>query len=294
MKEFELKSSDGYTIYGNICQPDTDFEYVIYLVHGMCEHKERYYDFMNYLKEQGICSVICDLRGHGYNVSKDKLGYFGKKDILVNDLVEVINYVKKIYNNKKLVLFGHSMGSLIVRNYIQDNDSCIDKLILCGPPTVNNLTFVGSFLCKVIGLFKGQYYRSKLINGLSLGSYNKGYSKPNEWLVTDENVLNAYNKDEYCGFIFTINGFESLFYMLSNAYKDKYKVTNNIPILIISGSEDRVVGSKKKLEHLYSFLKNKGYNNIDMESYEGMRHEILNGNSSDKVYKKVINFIKND
>ena len=38
---------------------------VFQLVHGMAEHKERYYPFMDYLAGKGYACVINDLRGHG-------------------------------------------------------------------------------------------------------------------------------------------------------------------------------------------------------------------------------------
>ena len=293
MKEFSVKSDDGYILRGNICEPVGDFEYIIYLVHGMCEHKERYYEFMNFLALHGYCAIICDLRGHGKGVSKERLGYFGQKDALVDDLANVVKYLKEMYKDKKIVLFGHSMGSLIVRNYIQDNDNEIDKMILCGPPTKNNLAVVGSYLCNLMSLFRGKYYRSKLMYDLTLGSYNKGYEEDNEWLVNDKEVLREYNDDEYCGFTFTLNGYESLFYMLRNSFNNNYKINNeNMPILLLAGSEDRVVGSSKKFLNLYKFLKENGYNNIDLEEYDGMKHELLDDVNHEQVYQKVLSFIK--
>ena len=38
---------------------------VLQIVHGMEEHKERYYSFAEYLSENGITVVVGDLRGHG-------------------------------------------------------------------------------------------------------------------------------------------------------------------------------------------------------------------------------------
>ena len=50
---------------------------IIQLVHGMCEHKERYIPFMEYLAEQGFVTVIHDHRGHGKGASVPErdLGY---------------------------------------------------------------------------------------------------------------------------------------------------------------------------------------------------------------------------
>ena len=37
---------------------------IVQLVHGMCEHKERYYPLMQYLVSKGFICVIHDHRGH--------------------------------------------------------------------------------------------------------------------------------------------------------------------------------------------------------------------------------------
>lgn len=42
---------------------------VIQLVHGMCEHKERYIALMEFLSENGLICVIHDNRGHGASVN---------------------------------------------------------------------------------------------------------------------------------------------------------------------------------------------------------------------------------
>ena len=44
---------------------------MVQLLHGMCEHKERYLPFMEYLNRQGLITVIHDHRGHGRSV-KDR------------------------------------------------------------------------------------------------------------------------------------------------------------------------------------------------------------------------------
>jgi len=293
MKEFEIVCRDNYKLYGTEIIPNNDFEYIIYILHGMCEHKERYYKFMQYLSDAGYATIICDLRGHGYHEDKYNLGYFGDKKALIEDTDEVINYIKEKYKDKKIILFGHSMGSLIARNYIQNNDSKIDKLILCGPPTINIGAGLGIALSKLISGIKGDHYRSKFIYNISLGSYERRNEMKNAWLINDKEVLEEYNKDDYCGFIFTSNGFISLFYMLKRAYKRKYKLCNkNMPILLLAGTEDRVVGSKYKFRHLHRFFNRAGYDNVESHSYEGMRHELYNEKDKELVFKDIDNFSK--
>lgn len=79
--------------------------------------------------------------------TEDNFGYFDEnKNILKDELYEVTKFIKKKYPNLKITLFSHSMGSLVARMYIQDYDDMIDKLILCGAPTYNHFSLLGSFI----------------------------------------------------------------------------------------------------------------------------------------------------
>ena len=73
---------------------------IVQFAHGMCEHKERYLPFMEFLSSNGYICVINDHRGHGESVlcSKD-LGYFytGGYEALVDDLLIVNQEMKKLH-----------------------------------------------------------------------------------------------------------------------------------------------------------------------------------------------------
>ena len=90
---------------------------VIQLVHGMCEHKERYVPLMEFFSAHGLVCVIHDNRGHGASVkSPDDLGYMydGGWQALVEDVRVVNDWIHARYPDLKVILYGHSMGSMIV------------------------------------------------------------------------------------------------------------------------------------------------------------------------------------
>ena len=90
---------------------------ILQLVHGMCEHKERYIPFMQYMASHGWICIIHDHRGHGRSVRKtEDLGYFysGGYRALVNDIRIVNDLIRQRHPDLPLVLFGHSMGSMAV------------------------------------------------------------------------------------------------------------------------------------------------------------------------------------
>ena len=109
-----------------ILEPKEKPKGIVQISHGMSEHKERYYEFMKYLSENGYICVIHDHRGHGASVkNKRDLGYFYTEDInyIIDDLYQITKYIKNKYPDLKINLFAHSMGTLVARGYMQKYDN---------------------------------------------------------------------------------------------------------------------------------------------------------------------------
>ncbi len=295
MKEFKLvKKEENREITGLIIEPKKGWKGIVIIAHGMAENKERYLNFIEFLAQNGYIAIVYDHLGHGINTHEEDLGYFGRnKEILALDLVEVLNDLKKQYPNVSVNILGHSMGSLVVRQFLQKHDYQIKKCIVCGPPTYNPFSFLGKRIASILTIFHGERYRSAFLNKLVFGSYNKKNTLENAWICTDEKVVKAYNESNRCGFIFTINGFQMLFFLMASVFKRKnYKMTNpNLPLFIIGGEDDQVIGGKKKFNHLIQFLKKCGYQNIQTKLYKNKRHELLNEVGKEEIYQDILNFL---
>ena len=73
---------------------------IVQIVHGMCEHKERYKELLHVLGENGYIGIIHDHRGHGQSVKKNKdLGYFGENGArdMVDDVYQVNQWIHQKY-----------------------------------------------------------------------------------------------------------------------------------------------------------------------------------------------------
>lgn len=189
------------------------------------------------------------------------------------------------------------MGSVIARKYIKRYDKDINKLILCGAPSYNPDTKLALKVVKFLIKIYGDNKRSKFLDKLVFGNYNKKFRLENEinaWLCSDKNVIDSYNKDNNCGFIFTLNGFLNLFILMHEIYNDEdYLIRNpNMPILFIAGGQDPVIISKRDWEETQIFYKNIGYDSVKGILYKNMRHEILNELDKDIVYADILNFIE--
>lgn len=291
-----VSKSDKIELEIAIVEPKQEAKGIIQISHGMAEHKERYYDFMNYLAKNGYICVIHDHRGHGASVKqKQDLGYFYSEDInyIVDDLYQVTEFIKNKYKGLEVILFSHSMGTLVARNYLKKYDSAIKKIILCGPPTENKLADLGILIAKISKIFKKDNTSNKFLNQLTFGNYNKGNKIENEWICSNAETVKKYNQDELCGYIFTTNGFINLFKMMKQAFnKQNWKLENrDLDILVIAGKDDPVIQSEEKFNGLIKFLSEIGYKNIESKLYEAKRHELLNEIENEKIYEDILKFI---
>lgn len=282
-----------------ILEPKEKPKGIVQISHGMSEHKERYYEFMKYLSENGYICVIHDHRGHGASVkNKRDLGYFYTEDInyIIDDLYQITKYIKNKYPDLKINLFAHSMGTLVARGYLKKYDDKINKMILSGPPTENSMVLLGLMIAKFLNIFYKKNVPNKLLNNLTFGNYSKDVNKKNEWICLNEDIVEAYNKDELCGYIFTTNGFINLYKLMINAFKkNNWNMKNkNLPIYIIAGRNDKVIQNEEKFTKLSKFITERGYKNVQSKLYNDMKHEILNEKNNKIVYKDILDFIENE
>lgn len=272
---------------------------IVQFSHGMCEHKERYLDFMKFLNQHGYVCCINDHRGHGRSVyAKEDLGYFYQDGHIgiVEDVHQLTLFMKKRYPLLPIYLFGHSMGSLVVRCYLKKYDQDIDGLIVCGSPSYNKAASLGIQLCSIISHIKNDHYRPKSIQKIAFDAFNKNFDSqvPNSWICSDHHVVTAYNQDPLCTFTFTTNGFLSLFYLMQETYSmEKWQMKNNqLPILFIAGKNDPCITNEKEFDKAVSLLKKVGYQHVSSKLFEHMQHEILNEKNKKYVYQYILKHLK--
>lgn len=280
-------------------EPDEEPKGIVQIEHGMCEHKERYADFMRYLCEKGYVAFCHDHRGHGDSLKEEgHLGYFNDRNgtAVVDDSVMMTKYLKEQYPNLPLILFGHSMGSMIVRCFLREHDELVDKLIVCGSPAKNSMVGMAIFIAKSERIWLGDFHRSKMLTYLSTGKGNKRFKSEGKcaWLSKNRANVEAYLADPKCAYKFTANGFENLFKIMKRTYEKKgYGVKNpSMPIHFVAGGDDPVIGNEVSWLKGIEFLREAGYEKVSGKLYEGMRHEILQEDGKEEVYNDLLSFIE--
>lgn len=292
---------DGLALHGLIVKPEKKPKGILQITHGMCEYKERYLPFMEFFASHGYLVVCHDQRGHGDSVkAEEDRGYFYEYsgEAIVQDAAQITTYIKQLYPNLPVVLFGHSMGSMVARCYLQKYDTLIDKAIICGSPSSNPMVDVAICLTKLIRLFKGKKYRSKMLAYLSTGKGNNRFAKegPGNWLSRNRQNIEEYLANPKSNYRFTTNGFENLFKLMKHTYqKKRYKVQNpTLPIRFVSGGDDAILVNEKKWQQSIDALKKAGYQNVTGKLYEKFRHEIFNDIGKEVVLEDLLSFIENE
>ena len=254
---------------------------------------------MEYLGKRGYAVVIHDHRGHGKSVwKKEDLGYFygGREKGIVEDLHQVTCGIKKKFPGIPVSMLGHSMGTLVARNYLKEYDGELRKLILTGPPSENPGANVGLVLAGLQKRLRGGRWRSRVIQAMAFGPYAArfpGEGSESAWICSDKEVVKEYDDSEYCGFVFTADGFQGLFLLLKGAYSKKgWKMRNpQLPVLFLGGEKAPCIGGGRRFVKQLQFLKNVGYKKVTGKMYPNMRHEILNEKGKEEVYANIAAYL---
>lgn len=285
-----------------ITEPDATPKAVVQIVHGMCEYKERYIPFINYLVANGYAVIIHDHRGHGASVySQEDLGYFYSEgyEAMIADARRVGEIMQLRHPGVPFFLFGHSMGSMVVRSYVKVDDSMVDALVVCGSPSFNASAGIGKRLAQSAARKHGDKSRPVRIQQLSFNSFNKKFhheNLQNAWVCSDTSVVIAYNADPLCNYQFTANGFYNLFSLMQFTYNtDGWQMSNpQMPILFISGADDPCADGERKFRKAQQYMTKAGYINVSGKMYPGMRHEILNEREKEIVWQDVLDFFNSN
>ncbi len=300
VNKIEVPSTDNiHTLRGKIYIPDSAPKGIFQVVHGMTEHIERYDSFMGKICESGYIVCGYDHLGHGRTAENDsELGFFASQNgynFLVDDVAVFSKEITKLYPNLPVFLFGHSMGSFIVRLAAARYSELYKKLIICGTAGKNPLAKIGITLAKVLKKIKGEKYISDFIINMAFGSYNKKFNEDPKyaWLTTDKDIIEKYKKDKFCTFKFTVSAMQDLITLTYLCNKDIWykQIANKMPILLISGVLDPVGNYSKGVREVYNKLKKQNAD-VKIKLFENCRHEILNDRCKNEATAEILRFIK--
>ncbi len=304
MEERILKVADNTELYVHIWRAEQP-NAVILLAHGMTEHSVRYDRLGQYLQKRGISLYCHDQRGHGKTAENGgKMGHLRKGvdwNLMANDLFAIKKKLidEDIQNTAgcPVYLMGHSMGSFLVRRAVQLRPNLFDGLILSG--TGDGQGSIGKLAVKIADLacvLSGQETYSPKIQSLMFGSYNKrisGAKTEYDWLTRDENEVQRYMDDEFCGYTCT-NGFYHELLMgvqLANNPEKLKTMNHSMPVYVFSGDQDPVGDYGQGIEHVKQLLMDSAMQDVTVKLYPGGRHEMLNEINREEVMEDLVEWV---
>lgn len=282
--------------------PEGNVKAIIQIVHGIAEFVERYDAFANYLNSLGYLVVAEDHMGHGQSINGDGIrGYFhGGWFNAVSDTYQLLTDTKEAFPDVPYILFGHSMGSFMVRTILSKySDSGISGAVICGTgwqPTVALPAVIKAVdaVCKKTG----ETNPSEMLQKMIFGSYNKKVEHKRtdfDWLTRDAKIVDAYMEHPLCGFTASSGLIRE---MMKGIYyvqqpKNLNLMKKDLPVFFIAGSEDPVGPYGKGVQQAAEAFRKAGMTDVSVRIYPLCRHEILNEINKEEIFEDVAQWISN-
>ncbi|MGW8377379.1 alpha/beta hydrolase [Streptomyces sp. ODS28] len=273
---------------------------LVQIAHGAAEHAQRYDAFARFLTGHGFAVVASDHRGHG-GTARHTGGYgvVGESGwrATVDDLKAVGDRLRaELPAGTPLVLLGHSMGSQLARDFAQEYGDELAALVLSG----TFRTLPGSEAETDLRRLEGEIERGgrDAVSGFVpdlFSSFNDPYPHRTgfEWLSRDEDEVDAYVRDEACGFPFSAG--LSLDWVTGNRKINDpaqlARIPRDLPVHIAVGDQDPCNQGMTLVYELLEDLRYVGVRELSWRAYAGARHEILNETNRDEVRTDLLGWI---
>jgi acylglycerol lipase len=268
--EFHLTTKDGLRLYAQGWEPIGEPQAVVCLIHGLGEHSGRYEHFARFLTNSGYSLFSCDLRGHGK--SEGRRGYSPGLDAFSSDISLLLEQAKERHPGTPLVLYGHSMGGMLVLSYTFRHNVGCAAVIASGP------LLRPGFEPPAWKVSMGKILRNLLPTMLMANEIDRNA------LSRDPEIVHAYNNDplvhDRLSARLGIDMLEEGLWLLANV-----KETHQ-PLLLMHGSDDRICSPQATME-----FAQKAGNLCTLKIWEGFYHEIHNEPEKDLVFQYLLSWL---
>ncbi len=304
MKEERVwyKGADKLNIHVFKWLPEGDVKGVLLLVHGSVEHAARYRHFAEFLTKNNIAVIAPDLRGHGQTALKNgQMSFIAKENgwnLIIEDLVILKKTILREFSDVPLFIFGHSMGSFIVRDFISRHAEYLKGAIVCGS-TIGKPLLAKIMLpvMKIMLWFRKSNAESPFLHKAIYGMLNSGVKNPRtevDFISRDAKEVDKYIADPLSGCTVTIDYALQLTKgsLLTSTQKSIRSIPDELPIMVVSGSNDPVGGKNgMQVKQMVKAMEKGGKKNIDFKLYPDARHELINEINKDEIMNDILSWI---
>ena len=289
MGEHTFTDPDGVEVFYR-SWPRDGAKGVVVIAHGASEHSGRYDRFARALNDAGYAAYGIDHRGHGRTSASTGVGLAGPGGgaRMIDDLHELVDRAARENGDLPVILFGHSMGSMIAQAYVQTHGHGLAGYVLSGCPGPNpDVEAMKAGLQAAVDAGQGD----QPLGGM-LSAFNEAFEQRTgfEWLSRDAAEVDKYCADPYCGdnHPLTAGFFNDLIGLAAPAMEpDGIARIPQLPVLMITGEMDPAAGMGASARELEKRLRDAGLD-VTAHYYADARHELLNETNRDAVTADVI------
>ncbi len=296
-ERFKLKTREKKKVSVDVYHPEGEPLAALQVLHGMAETKDRYEDFAQTLAGRGIVVYVYDHRGHGKSkIDSLPLGLASVHHswkTMRDDVLQVTGLIEARHPGIPLFLLGHSMGSLLARDFAGKEGTHLAGLILSGTAANPGLKgLLGQWLSGFLVLVQGSTKISPLLDRLLFGRANDFLEKPRtrfDWLTRDETLVDKYIQDPLCGYICPAGFYHELIKGTRRAWRKEAfaRTPGDLPIYVFGGGKDPIGNFGQAVVDTAERYRSAGVRDVVQKVYPEGRHEMLNELNRQDVYRDV-------
>jgi len=294
MDEFTLAGADDVDVFCRRWLPSANPRATVVIVHGAAEHSGRYARVAEVLQGEGCAVYALDLRGHGLTAESTGRGRIGSRGMagVLADVEALVRRARAEVGDAPVVLFGHSMGSVVVQAFMVGAPDDVAAYVLSGTmgPAETTAEFVAGM-------------RAAMDAGLgdepldALAAYNTSDEPTRtsyDWLSRDDDEVDKYIADPLCGDDnpLTYGYVTALLETIAEVMEPPAiaRIPHGIPVLLLTGAADPVSENAAQVRELERRLRDAGLD-VTARYYEGARHEVLNETNRDEVHRDLVEWL---
>ena len=242
----------------------------ICLVHGIGEHSARYAHWAERFNKAGYSFYTLDLPGHGE--SSGKRGHIDHFKTIMNLVQKLLETAEADHPDKPIILYGHSMGGLIVTRYLLSNLKLPAKSVVTSPwlgLTVKPASFL-------IGL---AYFIRRIYPG-----FVQKTEVEHKFISHDQVEVDKYKNDPLIHYKVSVNMLVSMLTAIEYNFHHADKLQTDL--LMLHGSDDMITSPEASEKFA---IKNK--EKTEFILMPGLFHEMHHEPNKDELFEIIINWI---
>ena len=241
---------------------------LIVVVHGFGEHSGRYVHAMNALNEGGYACLAVDLRGHGR--SGGRRAFVERFTDYLADVDAAVGLARERMPGGQLFLIGHSMGGLVVANWIASRGGQAAGFVVTSPAMGVALPVPGwkDALGRVM---------SRLIPGLAIPT-----GLDPKLVSRDPAVVEAYVGDRLILTKATARWYVEFLAAQEGALRGAPGVTT--PALVMQAGADGLVDPAASEQYANALAGD----DVTFSRHEGLYHELFNEPEQREILASVV------